>query len=105
MSLLPPIQAHSSISSQKPSDIPRIIHAHFPPDHLISRDEVMKCHNSLQLDRSLLPHTKEMIQEHMEKVERDGLKMDVEVPAAEADAWNWVNPYLIKTEGEEEENG
>lgn len=103
MSSPPPIAAPSDTSKPKsPSPgIPRIIRAHFPPDHLMSRDEVIKCHNTILYDRDMPAHTKELISEHMNKVEREGLRSDYEVPAAEADAWDWLNPYLIKNEGEE----
>lgn len=80
--------------------IPRIIRAHFPPEHLISRDEIQKCHNKIQFDRSLLDTEKHRLQGHLEHVQQYGLMMDQAVPEEEATAWEWVRPYLRKEEGE-----
>lgn len=81
--------------------IPPIIRAHFPPEHLISRDEIQKCHNKLDYDRTLLDTEKHRIKGHLEHVEQYGLMMDVEVDEKEAPAWEWVRPFLRKEEGEE----
>lgn len=65
----------------------------------MSQDEIQKCFNKLEHDRTLHPYQVELIQEHMEKVEKDGFKMDIEVPDNEVTAWDWVKPFLRKEEG------
>lgn len=83
------------------AEIPRIIRAHFPPDHLISRDEIQACHNKINYDRSLTDVEKHRLQGHADHVEQYGLMMDREVPKGEEHAWEWVRPYLRKEDGDE----
>ncbi|WP_057935835.1 hypothetical protein [Algoriphagus resistens] len=88
-----PVISHSS------PGIPRIIKEHFDPDHLLSRIEIQQSYNKLEYDRSLKPQTRELIKEHMEKVEQDGFTSIREVGEEE---WNRFNS---RKAGEEEGNG
>lgn len=65
----------------------------------------MKCHNSLQYNRNLQPHQKELIQEHMEKVERDGFQIHREVPEEDLAAWAWAEAFFIKEKVEVSDEG
>jgi hypothetical protein len=85
--------SESTTKSKSPDPL-RIIRAHFPPDHLMSQDEIAKCHNYINYNRKLTDVDRHRIQGHMEHVERFGLMMDITVPESELNAWSWTEPYL-----------
>lgn len=90
----------TSILKSTSPGIPRIIREHFDPDHLISKIEIQQSYNKLQYDRSLKPQTRELIQEHMEKVERDGL-----ISVREVSEEEWSHYTALQKKREEEGNG
>lgn len=98
MKTQPPTDTHTagSTPSSGSPEPQAIIRAHFPPDHMMSRDQVTQSHNAIQYDRSLTDVQKHRLQGHIEHVEQYGLMVDLSVPAKEREAWSWTDPYLRK---------
>lgn len=69
-----PTEQHSCDLMPKSSSpkVQKIIATHFPPDHLISRDEIQMAFNKIQYDRSLTDSQRQLYQDHIDHIEVHG---------------------------------